>query len=281
MSRWILQGLRSGIRTTRFPSPTPPYEEGASSTVRLQWQRLSAPDALAAAQMCPSGAIQAQGTEVEGELTYDAGRCIMCGRCARHLPQVFLPVKDGRVAVRQRSSLVTRVGWSAANRPLPLELGRAAEEVRQRAVRIFRHSLHIRHVDAGSCNGCESELQMLTGPYADLHRLGIFFTPTPRHADVLLVTGVVTVNMERPLMETYAAMPEPKLVIAAGVCAVSGGSFAGGPVTRGPVDRLLPVDVHIPGCPPTPQAMLHGLLLAMNRAEDRPGPEPEEVADGA
>lgn len=82
-------------------------------------------------------------------------------------------------------------------------------------------------------------------------------------------------------METYAAMPEPKLVIAAGVCAVSGGSFAGGPVTRGPVDRLLPVDVHIPGCPPTPQAMLHGLLLAMNRAEDRPGPEPEEVADGA
>jgi Ni,Fe-hydrogenase III small subunit len=121
---------------------------------------------------------------------------------------------------------------------------------------------------------------MLSTPYLDLHRLGFFFTPTPRHADVLLVTGVVTRNMEEPLLATYAAMLAPKLVIAAGACALSGGCFADGPMTHGPVDRLLPVDVYVPGCPPTPQAFLHGLLVAVGRAEQR-YPAGREGRDGA
>jgi Ni,Fe-hydrogenase III small subunit len=134
---------------------------------------------------------------------------------------------------------------------------------------LFSRSLHIRHVDAGSCNGCESELQLLGNPEYDLHRLGLFFTPTPRHADALLVTGVVTRQMEHPLRDTYDAMPDPKIVVAAGVCTVGGGVFEGGFMVNGPLDRILPVDVYVPGCPPTPLALLHGLLVAVGRGAER------------
>lgn len=120
---------------------------------------------------------------------------------------------------------------------------------------------------------------MLSAPQYDLHRLGLFFTPTPRHADALLVTGVVTRQMEQPLRDTYAAMPEPKLVVAAGVCAIGGGPFAGSFMVHGPLDRILPVDVYVPGCPPTPLALLHGLLLAAGRAEERY--HPAGGSDGA
>jgi len=281
VSRWIWNGLRTGIRTTRFPAPGVAGEEQAGSTVELRWQSLTAPHALAAAELCPTDAITATGTAVEGEMRFDAGACIMCGRCSRELPETFVQVLDPRVAVRHRNDLSCAVKWQAGGGPQPAALKDEAERVRAQAIRLFRHSLHIRHVDAGSCNGCESELQMLSQPYLDLHRLGIFFTPTPRHADVLLVTGVVTANMESPLLETYAAMPAPKLVIAAGACAISGGSFAHGPTTRGPLDRLLPVDCYVPGCPPTPQALLHGLLVAMGRAAARSSGAPPEAGHGS
>jgi formate hydrogenlyase subunit 7 len=269
MSRWILRGLRTGIKTTRFPGHELIGEEGSPSTVQLRWQGLTPAGALTAAAICPTSAIEAAGNESAGELRFDAGACIMCGRCARVLPAAFTTHPDPRVAVRDRQQLRATVRWGDGQGPALTELQAAATEVHSRAVRLFRHSLHIRHVDAGSCNGCESELQMLGTPYLDLHRLGFFFTATPRHADVLLVTGVVNRNMEEPLLATYAAMPAPKLVIAAGACALSGGSFADGLMTNGPVDRLLPVDVYVPGCPPTPQAFLHGLLVAVDRAEQR------------
>lgn len=269
MSRWIWNGVRTGIRTTRFPDPEVVGEEQAGSTVQLRWEELTAAQALAAAALCPTDAITATGNETEGELRFDAGACIMCGRCTRDLPEAFLPMLDPRVAVHQRTELRATVEWQAGGAPHPVTLPAEVARVQAQALRLFRHSLHVRHVDAGSCNGCESELQMLSQPYLDLHRFGIFFTPTPRHADVLLVTGVVTANMEGPLLETYAAMPEPKLVIAAGACAISGGSFAHSATTRGPLDRLLPVDCYVPGCPPTPQALLHGLLVAMGKAAAR------------
>ncbi|MHB1500888.1 MAG: NADH-quinone oxidoreductase subunit B family protein [Candidatus Dormibacteria bacterium] len=280
MSRWIVGGLRRGIRTTRFPDPMAVAEEQAGSTVALHWQKLTGSQALSAAAVCPTDAISATGTQKSGELRFDAGACVMCGRCNRLLPDVFQPVADPRVAVRDRGRLQMVVTWHDGQPPAPAALRREAAQVQRRAYRLFRHSLHIRHVDAGSCNGCESELQMLGSPYVDLHRLGLFFTPTPRHADALLVTGVVTANMEAPLLETYRAIPEPKLVIAAGACAVSGGVFAQGPTTKGPLDRLLPVDTYVPGCPPTPQAMLHGLLLAIDRAGERYGHDPEEDGRG-
>lgn len=141
--------------------------------------------------------------------------------------------------------------------------------LKQRVRRLFKGSLHIRHVDAGSCNACESEIKMLSSPSYDLHRLGIFLTPSPRHADLLLVTGPVTRAMHDPLVRTYEAMPDPRLVVAVGACACSGGIFGPSAFALGGLEQVLPVDVFIPGCPPTPLTLLHGLLLALGRVEQR------------
>jgi Ni,Fe-hydrogenase III small subunit len=135
----------------------------------------------------------------------------------------------------------------------------------------FRRSLHIRHVDAGSDGAVEQEIAALLNPYYDVQRLGLFFTATPRHADVLLVTGPVTRPMEQPLLRTYEAMPEPRVVVAAGTDACSGGIWTA-PEVLGGIDRVLPVDVYIPGDPPSPIALLHGVLLAAGRVPEAPSP---------
>lgn len=141
--------------------------------------------------------------------------------------------------------------------------------LKQRVQRLFKGSLHIRHVDAGSCNACESEIKMLSSPYYDMHRLGMFLTSSPRHADLLLVTGPVTRAMHDPLLRTYEAMPDPRLVAAVGACACNGGIFGPSAFALGGLGQILPVDVFIPGCPPTPLTLLHGLLLALGRVEQR------------
>lgn len=139
-----------------------------------------------------------------------------------------------------------------------------------RLARYFGHSLHIRHIDVGSCNACESEVLALSNPYYNFHRLGLFFTNSPRHADVLLVTGALTAAMAPVLRETYDAMPRPRLVVAVGVCALHGGVFANSSRFVGPVDGVLPVDAYIPGCPPNPYALLNGLRKAiLSRGEAR------------
>lgn len=148
-------------------------------------------------------------------------------------------------------------------------LAEGVAALRRRAQRLFGRSLHVRHVDAGSCNACESETKLLTSPYYDIHRLGIFFTTTPRHADLLLVTGPVTRAMVGPLQRTYEAMPDPRLVMAVGACACDGGIFGKSSLTLGGLRAVLPVDTYVPGCPPTPLALIHGLLLTLNRAEQR------------
>jgi formate hydrogenlyase subunit 7 len=142
-------------------------------------------------------------------------------------------------------------------------------ELRERAARLFRRSLHIRHVDAGSDGSEESEILALTNPYYDISRLGMFFTPSPRHADLLLVTGPVTRAMEEPLRRTYEAMPDPRLVVAVGSDACSGGVYGETYATLGGVDRVLPVDVYVPGSPPPPLAIINGLLLAVERIEQK------------
>jgi len=149
------------------------------------------------------------------------------------------------------------------------EIERAGEALRAAARRLFRRSLHIRLVDTGSCNGCEFEVLALMGPLYDAQRFGIEIVASPRHADLLLVTGPITRHLHRPLLDAYEAMAEPRLVAAMGVCPIDGGVFAGSYAVDGPLDRILPVDVSIPGCPPRPQALLHGLLLALGRAEQR------------
>ena len=146
------------------------------------------------------------------------------------------------------------------------ELGdRLASRIR----RLLRRSLHVRHLDAGSCNGCDWEIQALLGPVYDVQRLGIDVVASPRHADLLLVTGSVTRNLERAALATYEAMPEPRLVVAVGACACGGGVLQGSYCTAGGVSNVLPVDVFVPGCPPRPQALIHGLLLAVDRLGQR------------
>ena len=154
-------------------------------------------------------------------------------------------------------------------------LSESAARLRERIHGRLGRSLHVRQVDAGSCNGCELEIAATTNPLYDLERFGIHLVASPRHADVLLVTGPVTRNMEIALRRTYEAAPEPRVVVAVGACGCSGGIFGEGTYAAvGGVDRVLPVDVYIPGCPPRPQAILNGLLVAMGVREARVGREP-------
>lgn len=147
------------------------------------------------------------------------------------------------------------------------ELGRAVSETSRR--RLGR-SLSIRQVDAGSCNGCELEIHALNNAYYDLERFGLHFVASPRHADILLVTGPVTKNMAEALKRTYEATPEPKWVVATGDCAKDGGCFAGSYAVAGGVSAVVPVDLHIPGCPPTPTALLKGLLALLESSNAQP-----------
>jgi Ni,Fe-hydrogenase III small subunit len=146
------------------------------------------------------------------------------------------------------------------------ELGRSLEA---RLRRRLGRSLAIRAVDAGSCNGCELELQALSNPFHDLERFGLHFVASPRHADVLMVTGPVSRNMAEALARTHAAAPEPKWVIAVGDCARDGGCFKGSYAILGGVSEVIPVDLHIPGCPPTPTALLQGLIALLDAGATR------------
>ena len=149
----------------------------------------------------------------------------------------------------------------------------AVELVRQveaRTRRLLGRALAIRQVDAGSCNGCELEISGLTSPVYDVERFGIHFVASPRHADLLLVTGPVTRNMEVPLRKTYEATPDPKLVVAVGDCARTCGVFRGSYAVAGSVDQIVPVDVFVAGCPPEPADILRGILAALDRLSTRP-----------
>ncbi|HEU5195069.1 MAG TPA: NADH-quinone oxidoreductase subunit B family protein [Methylomirabilota bacterium] len=144
-----------------------------------------------------------------------------------------------------------------------------ARELSARTRRLLGRAVAVREVDAGSCNGCELEISGLTGPVYDSERFGIHFVASPRHADLLLVTGPVTRNMEVPLRKTWEATPDPKLVVAVGDCARTCGIFRGGYGVVGSVDRVVPVDVFVDGCPPEPADILRGILIALDRRAAR------------
>jgi len=152
-----------------------------------------------------------------------------------------------------------------------LALRELASVVGHAARRRLGRSLSIREIDAGSCNGCELEIHALNNAYYDIERFGLRFVASPRHADVLMVTGPVTKNMREALVRTYHATPEPKWVVAVGDCAKDGGCFAGSYAVVGGVDAVVPVDLHIPGCPPAPIAMLKGLLALIERVDSAAG----------
>jgi Ni,Fe-hydrogenase III small subunit len=213
-------------------------------------------------------------------LSYAA--CIQCRACVAGCPEQAVSVStDVDIAAYSREQLARtasfdidpatgRGTFSHVDVHHGLSLSESAARLRERIRGRLGRSLHVRQVDAGSCNGCELEIAATTNPLYDLERFGIHLVASPRHADVLLVTGPVTRNMEIALRRTYEAAPEPRVVVAVGACGCSGGIFGEGTYAAvGGVDRVLPVDVYIPGCPPRPQAILNGLLVAMGVREAR------------
>ena len=253
--RWALRGLRDGILTTGWPARPDPYFAEFPAAVAVTGDHADARGGVdAAAAACPTGAIT-----VAPQVRLDRGRCILCGRCITHAPQAFGWEAGADTAVLNRRGLV--VGASTETDEALAELRAALD----RRVRRLRRSVHIRHVDTGSDGSDEWEVQALTNPVYDIHRLGIFFTASPRHADILLVTGIGTAGMVEPVARTFTAMPAPTVVIAAGTDAVSGGLIGGGYTGGTGVGDLLPVDVWVPGAPATPFSLLHAILLALGR----------------
>ena len=237
------------------------------------------------ARVCPTGAIHTGTTASGGKaLTLSYAACIQCRECISGCPEKAINVShDVDIAAYTREQLArtgvfTTDPMTDRNTYTHMEVERgpslaeSAARLRERIHGRLGRSLHVRQVDAGSCNGCELEIAAATNPVYDLERFGIHLVASPRHADVLLVTGPVTRNMEMALRRTYDAAPDPRIVVAVGACGCSGGIFSEGTyAAMGGVDRIVPVDVYIPGCPPRPQAILNGLLIAMGLREARAG----------
>ena len=249
MIEWILRGLRTGRVTTAYPRKPDPAPAGFAGSVEVL-DAENAPSGIA--DVCPTKAISVGG----GKLALDRGRCVLCGACVRADRKRFRFVPTYETASRARGRLIVGAVAEADIEPVRESL---ADQVRA-----LRRSVHIRHLDAGSDGSEEWEIAALTNPYYDMQRLGLYLTSAPRHADVLLVTGCVTDPMRAPLQRAYEVMPAPKAVIAAGTEACSGAlARTLAPLGQAGVDSVLPVDVYVPGSPPSPIALLHGLLLAV------------------
>lgn len=226
---WFWKGLRSPVSTLSKGADKLPVgvTPGRPVATALPNGQSFQPE------ICPTAALDV----ADGMIRVDLDRCIHCLRCQGSEPPV---------------DWTPDYQWAqAASPPLP---------------RPFRSSLHVRVIDAGDCGACLNEVRQLTGPVYSLHRFGIYITPTPRDADVLLVVGPVTVGMAVALEESYNAMPEPKRVVAVGVCAINGGLFQDSFAVKGGAHQVIPVDVTVPGCPPPPLAILHALSLVTGQA---------------
>lgn len=262
---WVPRGLAEGIVTTRYPRRLDGYGDGFRGTVVVSPNRptelVGAPstEVARAAQACPTDAISLE----TGRVRLDRGRCILCGRCTDLAPRTFRFDPSFETASVLRRGLVVP--------PLDEDdaLLDAARVELGRRVRALRRSVHVRHVDAGSDGSEEWEVAALTNPVYDVHRLGIFFTASPKHADLLLVTGTGTAGMLPSLRHTFDLMPEPRVVIAAGTDALSGGLVGSTYASRDGIGEIVPVDVMVPGSPPTPFGLLYAILLAIGFLDRR------------
>ena len=282
MFKIIQKSIATGIVTTKYPGEPAQISERFRGRPSFDFEKWK--DARPAAEVCPTGAISVRDEGDSRQVTVDYGLCVFCGLCAEaSADQAVRITQEFELASADRRNLILTAEYSlnsdstnrelrAAHRRLgevEADVESVGQKAREKIQKLLRRSLAIREVDAGSCNGCELEIVALNNPVYDLERFGIQFVASPRHADMLLVTGPVTRNMELALLKTYQAMPEPKIVVAVGACGISGGIFGKNYASLGGVDNVVPVDVYIPGCPPRPQALLHGILLAVGRLGER------------
>jgi len=255
MLKVILARLQQGHRTMTYPDgPAPEMPDRFRGRPTIDAEKC-VEGCRACVEACPTGAVA-----LAGDVRIDLGRCLFCTDCAKACPEHAIAYSnDYRLAVRQRQDLVMAHDQQVL---------RLAAELDAKLMQMFGRSLKLRQVSAGGCNACEADVNVLNTVGWDLGRFGIQFVASPRHADGLLITGPVTRNMELALRKTYDAVPEPRIVIAVGACAISGGPYIDHEQVHGGADAVVPVDLYIPGCPPHPLTILDGLLRLLDRVED-------------
>ena len=282
MFKILQKTVSTGTVTVNYPAEPARISERFRGRPVFDFEKWK--DARPGAEVCPTGAISVSDEKNSRRVTVDYGLCVFCGLCAEASSDQAVRIsREFELATTDRPQLVLHAEYALnsdgthralrkVDQKLPdrgTDIDAFGHKTRATIHKILGRSLAIREVDAGSCNGCELEIVALNNPVHDIERFGVHFVASPRHADGIFVTGPVTENMREALLKTYEAVPEPKIVIASGACAINGGPFIDSPEAHNGVEGLLPVDLYIPGCPPHPITILDGLLRLLGRMEER------------